>query len=275
MILFPNVKINIGLFVTGKRADGYHSLQSIFYPVPWKEAIEAVPARDANRQERIKLFVHGLDIPGDPKENIILKTADSLAKVRSIPAFDIHLLKKLPMGAGLGGGSADAAFALRAMDSFLDQPLKDDEAQQILASVGSDCPFFWKNEPMYVTGRGEEMEPIQLDLSGYHLVVINPGIHISTREAYAGVRIDSSPSFDLRSLPQVPIEEWKNDVYNAFEQGIFQEHRAISLLKEELYDAGAIYASMTGSGSTVYGIFNEKPSLKSEWGELQHWVGQL
>ncbi len=274
MILFPNVKINLGLFVTGKRSDGYHSIESLFIPVPWKEALEVVPM-SGDSGEEFRLICHGAEIDGDLEDNIITKVFRKLKTIRSVPPLEVHLLKRLPMGAGLGGGSADAAFALRAMNNFLDDPLSDSEAESVLASVGSDCPFFWRNRPMFVSGRGEVMEETDFNLGGYHVVLVNPGIHISTKEAYAGVHIDPAPGIDLRTLSSLPIEQWKEHVYNAFEPGIFESHAEIEALKTEMYDQGAEYASMTGSGSTVYGIFREEPDIPEKWKSQQHWVGKL
>ena len=276
MICFPNVKINLGLFVTGKRPDGYHNIESIFVPVPWREVLEVVPAaQKSNASDAVNLHVHGAEIPGNPADNIILKTARALSQIRQVPALDVHLLKKLPMGAGLGGGSANAAFALRAMNDFLEHPLSDDEALKVLASVGSDCPFFWKNQCAFVSGRGELMEEVDLDLSGFYILLVNPGIHISTAEAYAGVNIISEPPIDLRKLGGHPSEGWKGLVENSFEKGIFERYPEIEAMKSHMYDMGAVYASMTGSGSTVYGMFKSMPELPESWQHFQHWAGSL
>ena len=277
MILFPNVKINLGLFVTGKRSDGYHNIESVFYPVQWCEALEVVPAAisDDRGPEPVRLITHGAEIPGDPRDNIILNVARKLSDVRKVPPLDVDLLKCLPMGAGLGGGSADAAFALRGLDRFLDVSLTDDEALTILAATGSDCPFFWQNTPMHVSGRGEVMEALDLDLSHLHIVLVNPGVHISTREAYANVQIDPVPGIDLRELPGLSWAEWRSHVVNAFEPGIFRTYPELADIKDKLYRMGAEYASMTGSGSTIYGLFQEQPEIPMAWEQYQHWFGRL
>lgn len=274
MIVFPNVKINIGLLVLNKRADGFHNIQSVFYPVPWYESLEIVKANE-KREDKFKLKTYGFEIPGDPNDNLILKTLRSLDAEFSLPALDVHLIKKLPMGAGLGGGSADAAFALKAAVEVAELDIEDDKAEEILAGIGSDCPFFWRNSPQLVEGRGELMRSIDLDLSGMYILIVNPGIHVSTREAYANVKLNSNPPIDLAHMSGLPIEEWKGIISNGFEDGIVAMHPKIGEIKNRVYEMGAVYASMTGSGSSVYGLFREQPEVPKDWQQLDHFCGKL
>jgi len=184
------------------------------------------------------------------------------------------LLKQVPTGAGLGGGSADAAFMLRALKEYFELRISDVEAMELLAKVGSDCPFFWKNRPAFVYGRGEKMHPIELDLKGWKILLLNPGIHVSTKEAYSGVK-PNDPPIDLQLLPSIDVEEWEQVVRNDFEESIFPGHPSIEELKKWMYSEGAAYASMTGSGSTVYGIFDTLPELPLVYQNLSGWSGDL
>lgn len=283
MLLFPNIKINLGLYITGKRPDGYHNIESIFYPVQWREAIEitdrAVEVSGFSginteiESGKVRFMSYGIPIPGDAESNLCIKVYHLLEEWFNLPAIDIHLLKTLPIGAGLGGGSADAAYTLRALKEFFELRISDAEAKDILAKVGSDCPFFWENKPMFVYGRGERMRPIDLDLSAYYILLVNPNIHISTKEAYAGVR-PKPPGIDLEMIPSIGVEGWKDVLSNDFETSIFPNHPSIRGIKEALYHNGALYASMTGSGSTVFGIFKEEPNTEM-FTDFVTWKGRL
>lgn len=284
MLVHPNIKINLGLSITGKRPDGFHNIESIFYPVNWRESIEVVDraedldlegiSHSVSEVGKVRFISYGDSIPGDPNHNLCIKVFQLLEEWFNLPAVDIHLLKKIPTGAGLGGGSADAAFTLKALKQYFELRISDVEAQELLAKVGSDCPFFWKNNPAFVFGRGEKMHPIDLDLSGWKILLINPGIHISTKEAYAGVR-PKDPLFDLQLLPSVEVEGWKDVVKNDFEESIFPNHPKVAKLKDWMYESGAVYASMTGSGSTVFGLFQELPGLSDAFNNYDHWSGEL
>ncbi|WP_339867789.1 4-(cytidine 5'-diphospho)-2-C-methyl-D-erythritol kinase [uncultured Algoriphagus sp.] len=254
MISFPNAKINLGLHITSKRKDGYHDIETCMIPIPLSDALEMIIENKKTTFES-----SGLNIPGETKDNLILKAYQLLKKdFPNLPHLSIHLHKNIPMGAGLGGGSADAAFALTLMNNLFDLILDDFFLEEYAAQLGSDCAFFIENTPKIATGRGEILEPIALNLKGTHLVLINPGIHIGTKEAYAGV---------TPSTPKVKLEEvladkrrWKDELVNDFEASIFPNHPEIARIKDKLYENGAYYAAMSGSGSSVFGLFEEKPT---------------
>ncbi len=254
MIVFPNCKINIGLRITSKRPDGYHNIESCFYPIPWNDALEITEAAAFSFESS------GLNIPGDQKSNLVIKAYDLLKVEFDLPPINIHLLKSIPMGAGLGGGSADGAFMLKLLNNRFALQLTDDQLEERALDLGSDCPFFIRNKPVIAKGRGEIFEPIDLDLSGKHILLINPGIHIGSREAYSSV-MPVEPKNSLKDLLENQhISSWKDLIKNEFESSVFTIAPEISEIKEHLYDQGALYASMTGSGSTVYGIFDNEPN---------------
>ena len=261
MITFPNAKINLGLHITSKRKDGYHDIETCMVPIPLCDALEMVLDKKPSWNSS------GLAIPGDPKDNLILKAEKLIRKdFQGLPNLSIHLHKNIPMGAGLGGGSADGAFALQLMNNLFDLHLDNFFLEEYAAQLGSDCPFFIENTPKIARGRGEILEPIDLSLKGRYLVLINPGIHVGTKEAYAGV---------TPAPPKVKLEEvladrsqWKSELVNDFEESIFKNHPEIAEIKEKMYSAGAYYAAMSGSGSSVFGLFEEKPenlSVKSDY----------
>jgi 4-diphosphocytidyl-2-C-methyl-D-erythritol kinase len=284
MVVFPNIKINIGLNITGKRPDGYHNIESVFYPIAWKESLEVIERQNelptsgqmssTVEAGKVRFTSFGLEIPGDAAQNLCIKVFNRLEEWFHLPPVDMYLVKSLPIGAGLGGGSADAAFALRALKDYFDLRISDAEAMDVLADIGSDCPFFWKNTPMFVHGRGERMQSIQLNLSAYYIMLINPGVHISTAEAYAGV-VPKAPNADLRLLTELDVADWKDLVVNDFESSLFPRYPQLKQIKDDLYAAGACYASMTGSGSTVYGIFKEEPIDLPAYAGCSQWKGRM
>ncbi|MEX2597501.1 MAG: hypothetical protein WEC59_11285 [Salibacteraceae bacterium] len=284
MIVFPNIKINLGLFITGKRSDGFHNIESVFYPVQWYESLELLDAAEDNRirvhvrseatVNKLRFRTYGNEIPGVAKENLCVKVYELLEQWYNLPPTDIHLLKTLPIGAGLGSGSADAAFTLKAFQSFFDLNISDQEAMELLGKVGSDCPFFWKNKPMFVFGRGEKMHPIDLDLSNYYVLLINPNLHVSTRDVYAGIT-PNQPLIDLHLLPDIDVENWADVVVNDFESSVFKQYPKLKKIKLDLYKTGALYASMTGSGSTLFGIYKHEPELLPKWSDHRTWRGKL
>lgn len=257
MIVFPNAKINLGLHVTEKRADGYHTIETVFFPVSLADALECVVAKGDNPSFEFKAT--GMP-PGDTAENICQKAWRLLAQDYPLPPLQVHLLKKIPTGAGLGGGSSDGAFMLRLINNLCRLSLTDEQLCAYATQLGSDCAFFIHNTPCLATGRGEILEPITLVLRGYYLVLVNPGIHVSTAEAYKGIR-PKAPDFDLRLLTFEPVESWKKFLVNDFEPTVFARYPAIAEVKETLYRQGALYAAMSGSGSTVFGLFETKPGL--------------
>lgn len=250
MILFPNAKINLGLHINSKRADGYHDLETIFYPVDCCDVLEILTS------DELIFTISGIDIPGDG--NLCLDAYHLLKKDFDIPAVHIHLHKIIPIGAGLGGGSSDAAFTLKGLNELFDLQLSNEQLKMYAVQIGADCPFFIENKPMLGTGIGDVLEPIDLDLSTYYIAIVMPNIHVSTSDAYSG--ITPKQSFDsLRVLIKSPVKEWQ--LQNDFEQSVFAKYSAIEDLKNSLYKQGAVYAAMSGSGSSVFGLFESRPNL--------------
>lgn len=249
MVLFPNCKINIGLHVIRKRADGYHDLETVFYPVAVKDALEIVRSTQFNFQ------LSGLPVNDTFDNNLCVKAYHLLKKdFPELPPVNAHLHKAIPMGAGLGGGSADGAFMLTMLNTKFHLQLSQERLISYALQLGSDCPFFIINKPCFATGRGEHLSPVQLDLSAYKIVLVHPGIHVSTKEAFSKL-LPAMPAKSLRDIISQPIESWKDELQNDFEEPVFNLYPAIKNIKEQLYASGAVYASMTGSGSTVFGIF--------------------
>ena len=258
MIIFPNSKINLGLRIVRKRADGYHDLETVFYPIPFQDAIEVIRPQ----QPAMSFTQSGLAIDGDPAQNLCMKAYALLQRMHDLPPVQLHLHKAVPTGGGLGGGSADAAFTLKLLNRKFNLNLTTEQLLDLALQLGSDCPFFIANKPCIATGRGELLEPIDLShLQRYKLVVITPGIHISTAWAFSQVQPNhNGPS--LREVITGPVEEWKTLLVNDFESVVFQAHGVIAQVKQSLYDKGAVYASMTGSGSSVFGLFQQSPSFE-------------
>lgn len=257
MVLFPNCKINLGLRVTGKRPDGYHDLETIFFPVPLRDAAEIItfPSRKEHI-EPFELTVTGIAVPGEPSSNLCTKAWQLIKNdFPEIPSVRMHLHKSIPIGGGLGGGSSDGAFTLMLLNEELKLGLNTKKLMDYALKLGSDCPFFILNKPCFATGRGEIMEEINVDLAGYYFVVINPGIHISTAEAFSTLTEFGHSSGSLKNIIAAPINTWKENLVNDFEEPLFKKHPLLKEIRDQLYEAGATYASMTGTGSSVYGIF--------------------
>lgn len=250
MLCFPNCKINLGLYVTRKRDDGYHDLETIFYPLPLRDMLEIIPATEA------RLHTTGLAVSGDGQDNLVWK-AFRLLQTKlpgKIPALNVYLHKIIPMGAGLGGGSADGAFMLRLVNDLCQLRLSDQQLADYALELGSDCPFFIYNSPHFATGRGERMEPVDIDLSTCSIQLICPKVHVSTATAFK--MITPAPAdYNLRELNTIPVEHWRNYIRNDFEVPVFKEHPPLAEIKQQLYDKGAQYAAMSGSGSAIFGIF--------------------
>jgi 4-diphosphocytidyl-2-C-methyl-D-erythritol kinase len=253
MIEFPPAKINLGLRVIKRRTDGYHDLFTVFYPIPLCDSLEILPSNE------FRFFSYGISIPGKPEENLVVKAWQVLHQLKKIPPVEIHLLKNIPMGAGLGGGSSDAAFTLQMLNTMFELGLAPDELKEIALSLGSDCPFFLHSQPCAATGRGEELQPIRFSLQGKYLLLIKPDVHISTAEAYRNVH----PEMHLHpaEILRQPIETWKEQLVNDFEEWALKAYPILKQIKIELYSAGALYASMTGSGAAFYGIFEQEPQI--------------
>jgi 4-diphosphocytidyl-2-C-methyl-D-erythritol kinase len=271
MIFFPGCKINIGLNVINKRPDGYHNLESIFYPLLLSDVLEIIES------DHFSIQTTGLPIDGDHSDNLIVKAYYLLQDVYHLPPIKIHLHKQVPMGAGLGGGSADGTATLLALNQLFDLKIPTLELERLADQLGSDCSFFVKNKPLFVQGKGEIHAEIELDLSANFIQLIHPSIHISTKEAFSGIGFNSS-TISLTNKILTPIESWKENIGNDFEHTIFPNHPEIAEIKDKLYQNDAIYASMTGTGSAVYGIFKNKPnslintSLPSNYFE---WISHL
>ncbi len=254
MITFPNAKINLGLNIVEKRPDGYHNLETIFYPIILQDALEVNKSTHAD--ERVHLSVSGNGIDGDPKDNLVVKAYNLIAEDHYLPPVDIHLFKHIPTGAGLGGGSSDCAFMIKLLNEKFALNMNVEQMEKYAAKLGADCAFFIQTQPVFATGIGNIFEPIEISLSGYHLVLVKPDIFVSTKEAYAKVR-PSRPEVSLKDIIRQPIETWKDTMKNDFEDSVFFQYPEIAAIKDEMYDLGAVYAAMSGSGSAVYGLFKE------------------
>lgn len=254
MITFPNAKINLGLNVISRRPDGYHNIETLFYPVNIKDSLEVIES------EELKFTTSGIEIPGFANENLCLKAYHLLCESYRLPPVHIHLHKQIPIGAGLGGGSADAAFFLKTMNEKFALSLSTEELEDYARRLGADCAFFIRDKPVFAVGRGDEFVPVDLSLKNYHLVLVMPDVHVSTPEAYRGVK-PRKPETSLIDLAKLPVENWKNHIVNDFEPGIFKNHYLIRGAKASLYEAGALFALMSGSGASVYGIFKDQPDL--------------
>lgn len=253
MILFPHAKINLGLYVTGKRPDGYHDIVSVLYPIPLYDVLEILPANS------FQFNVSGLEVPGGSADNLALMAWDLMRKKFDLPPVYLHLLKNIPMGAGMGGGSSDAAFTIKGLNNLFKLKLSVDQMKELAAELGSDCPFFIEDSPQLAKGRGELLSKFELNLSGYYIKLVNSSVHISSGEAYKHVNISKSTEEDLKNVLNDPMSNWKNTLFNSFERTVFHIYPELNNEKESLYREGAIYAGMTGSGSTVYGLFKSEP----------------
>lgn len=252
MISFPGCKINLGLHILFKRDDNYHEVETVMYPIPLKDILEIVPS------EKLAFTSSGLSIPGEVENNLCLQAYQLLKKDFNLPPVHIHLHKIIPMGGGLGGGSSNGAFTLKLLNDLFKLNLSIEELKHKAAELGSDCAFFIENIPQICTGRGELTAHLKVHLSNYYLKIVNLGIHISTAEAYSGV-IPTIPTESLTHIIKRDISTWKEYLTNDFEKGVFRHHPILAQAKKKLYEEGAIYASMTGSGSTLFGIFEHKP----------------
>ena len=260
MICFPNAKINLGLNVVSKRPDGYHNIETIFYPIPVKDALEIVAS------DQPSFTGTGIPVDAPQEKNLVIKALNALETRYEIPPLEIHLLKAIPFGAGLGGGSADAAFMLKLLNEHYNLQLSDNQLEDYAATLGADCAFFIKNTPTYAEGIGNIFSPIELSLKGYRIMIVKPDVFVSTREAFANIR-PHRPEYPVREVIRRPVAEWKDTLINDFEASVFPQYPVIGEIKEELYHQGAIYASMSGSGSSVFGLFAAGTTLPEiDWG---------
>ena len=257
MIVYPNAKINIGLNVVEKRPDGYHNLETVFYPIGLQDILEIKVLDEGNVPERgYKLKITGTILDGSPEDNLVVRAFKMLKHDFNLPPVSIGLYKHIPTGAGLGGGSSDAAFTIKTLNKRFDLRLTDEQMEDYCTRLGADCPFFIKDTPVFATGIGNEFHPVSFSLKGKHLVLVKPDIFVSTKDAYAKVNV-RRPDTPLPELLAQPLETWKDTVINDFERSVFSKYPEIAAIKDSMYDIGAVYASMSGSGSSVFGIFDE------------------
>lgn len=252
MITFPNAKINLGLNITGRRPDGYHNLETVFYPVSWEDALEVTIPKAP--EKKVSLHQSGLEISGALEDNLVVKAYFLLDNLFNLPPIDIHLYKHIPSGAGLGGGSSDAAFMLKLLNELFTLNLNEKQLEDYAATLGADCAFFIRNAPTYAEGIGNEFSPVTLSLKNYQIMIVKPDIFVSTREAFSQIT-PHYPEYSLREIITRPICEWKELMTNDFEKSVFPKHPLIGEIKQELYNQGAVYAAMSGSGSSVFGLF--------------------
>ncbi len=276
MLAFPNCKINLGLQILNKREDGFHNLETIFYPIQLNDAVEIINSSCTNA---VTYSSSGNTIEGAAEDNLCLKAYHLLKKdFTNLPSIKLHLHKVIPTGAGLGGGSADAAFTLKLLNQKYQLNLSTPQLINYAAELGSDCPFFIINKPCFASGRGEILEEINLDLSAYKFVLINPKIHVNTGWAFGAWLEGYKPSDhnlkDIKKIIQHPIHTWKEGLKNDFEKVVSEQHPAIKSCKEELYNQGAIYAAMSGSGSTVFGIFDRSKKVSFSF-DAEYFIKEL
>ncbi len=271
MICFPNAKINLGLYITEKRPDGFHTIESVFYPIAWNDALEVIESPEAPTD--FKLYLSGLPVPGTVEDNLLYKAYRLIQEKRALPKLNVYLHKSLPMGAGLGGGSADCAFFINQLNTQFDLGFSEEERLDLARPLGSDCAFFIKNKPVYAYEKGDVFKELSLDLSPYFIAVIFPNVHSNTKEAYSLVK-PAKPLSSLLETVRQPVHTWKGRLVNDFETSIFAKYPLVAKTKQDLYDAGAIYASMSGSGSAVFGLFESMPEIGS-LASFPHWVGRM
>jgi 4-diphosphocytidyl-2-C-methyl-D-erythritol kinase len=270
MVVFPNAKINLGLNVTGKRPDGFHDIQTLFYPIAFRDILEIILSETG----KLEFQVTGLPVPGSMMDNLCVRAYNILEADYPIPPVRIHLHKIIPMGAGLGGGSSDAAFTLVLLNDLFSIGLSTSRMMDYASRLGSDCVFFIENRPVFATGKGDRLEPATLDMKGYSCIVVVPSIHVSTVEAYTSVRA-KEPAEPIRMVINRALPEWKDHLFNDFEPTVFARFPAIGSIREQLYTAGAVYASMSGSGSAVYGIFRKHLPGPDQFPGCLTWSGRF
>jgi 4-diphosphocytidyl-2-C-methyl-D-erythritol kinase len=273
MIVYPNAKINLGLNVIEKRSDGFHNIETVFYPISWKDILEILP--DETKESGITLFSSGIVIPGAVEDNLCVRAYNLISKDYPMPGVKIHLHKLIPMGAGLGGGSSDAAFFIKGINDLFDLNLAWGEMHHYAKQLGADCSFFITNKPAFAEGKGDQLESCAVSLKGYSVVVVHLGVHCITSDAYRNVQ-PAKPAISLEELISVtPIDKWKDVITNDFEKNVFEKFPAIEDVKLKMYNLGAIYSGMSGSGSAVYGIFEGGSSFKDAFSGNLVWEENL
>ncbi len=268
MVVFPGCKINIGLSIIRRRDDGFHDLETVFYPVPWTDILEIIPSA----QDEFIFDGNVIDCP--LTDNLCYKAYQLLKKDYALPPVALYLYKNIPSGAGLGGGSADAAYTLTTLNQLFSLELTEAALMQYAAKLGSDCAFFIRNRPVFATGRGEVFTETAIDLSGYYLLIVKPEVHVSTAEAYSMIT-PKMPEKSLHELIKLPITQWKDGVVNDFEAPLFEKYPVLASIKDKIYQLGAVYASMSGSGSAVYGLFDKRIDHQKELPGMVCWMKRL
>ena len=266
MVVFPFCKINLGLSVLSKRADGFHDLETCFYPVPWTDVLEIILS------DKFTFTTSGNIIPGDPQDNLCVKAYRLLSKDFDLTPVQIHLHKIIPTGAGLGGGSSDGAHALKMLNAIFALNISQSKLMEYAAMLGSDCAFFIQNKPMIGTGRGEILTEINFSLKKF-LVIVKPNIHVSTRDAFSGITPRAAEASVMDVISNHTVSEWKDLLTNDFERTVFTKHPHLAIIKQRLYDLGATFASMTGSGSALFGIFERETDVSEKFSDEVHWSG--
>jgi 4-diphosphocytidyl-2-C-methyl-D-erythritol kinase len=273
MLAFPNAKINLGLHVLEKRNDGFHNIETVFYPVKWCDALEIIPGSSKQKKD-VDFGITGIKIIGSKEKNLCVKAYHLLKEKHNLPPIQMHLHKLIPVGAGLGGGSSDATDTLTLLDRVFKLGLKEKELEELATSLGSDCAFFVRSKPTLAKQRGNVFEEIDHSLRDYFVVIIKPDVHVSTADAYKSV----TPSANRSSLKEIinqPMAEWKDLLVNDFEKSVFKKYPEVKYVKDALYESGASYASMSGSGSAVYGLFKEEVDLENQFKDYLIWSGKL
>lgn len=268
MVVFPNCKINIGLNVCSKRSDGFHDIETVFYPVQWRDILEIIKC------DKEEFIFEGLNIDCPLQDNLCYKAYRLLKNDFDLPPVKLYLYKQIPSGAGLGGGSADAAFTLKTLNDLFSLKLADDVLMQYAARLGSDCAFFIRNKPVFATECGNVFAEISVSIAGYHILIVKPPIHVSTIEAYKMVK-PKAPDYSLSDIITKPVTDWKSLIRNDFEEVVFSKYPELKKIKDKLYDMGAVYAAMSGSGSAIYGLFTDKTDHRGEFKEMLCWKGEL
>ena len=268
MIFFAPAKINLGLKVLNRRSDHYHNIDTVFYPVPLYDIIEVM------RNDSFSMQITGIQVDGLVEDNLLYKAWKLIHDQYSIPGVKIHLHKQIPMGAGLGGGSSDAATLIKAINSIFHLELTAETMKELSARLGADCPFFIDAIPIRALGIGDRFSPVSIDLSGYYLVLVKPAIHISTAEAYGGVFKEGANAVLFEdSFPE--INSWKDVLVNSFEKHLFEKYSVLAQIKHQLYEMGAIFSLMSGSGATIYGIFEHEVEIPDKWNKYFVWQSKL
>ncbi|MGN1263773.1 MAG: 4-(cytidine 5'-diphospho)-2-C-methyl-D-erythritol kinase [Prevotella sp.] len=272
MITFPLAKINLGLNIVNKRKDGYHDLETVFYPIPIHDALE-IHLMDKSFPSDVDcdLKTSNINIDGDEQKNLVVKAYNLLSSVYELPRIHAHLFKGIPTQAGMGGGSSDCAFMIRLLNDTFNLKMSEQEMISYAAQLGADCPFFIINKPAYAEGIGERLEPISLDLKGWYIAIVKPDIPVSTKEAFSLIT-PQRPNLNCKDIVKMPVENWRELLVNDFEHSVFSLHPEIGSIKERLYDLGAVYAAMSGSGSSVFGLFKTETDISSHFNGMFNYT---